>query len=56
MRGDTPRHAREGAAYGTHGIRHPGEGGNSQRNSYKRNSSEERADAVQEGPYAGHHP
>ena len=51
MRGDTPRHTREGAAYGTHGIWHPGEGGNSQRNSYKSNSLEERADAVQEGPY-----
>ena len=56
MRGNTPWHAREGAAYGAHGIQHPGEGGNSQRDSYKRNSPEERADAIQEGPYAGHHP
>ena len=56
MRGDTLWHTGEGAAYGAHGIRHPREGGNSQRDSYKRNSPEEQADAVQEGPYAGHHP
>ena len=56
MRGNTPRHTREGAAYGTHGFQHTREGSNSQRDSYKRNSPEEQADAIQEGPYTGHHP
>ena len=46
MRGDTPQHAGEGAAYGTHGFRHSREGSNSQRDSYKRNSLEERADTI----------
>ena len=41
MRGDTPRHTREGAAYGAHSVQHPGEGGNSQTDSYKGNSLEE---------------
>ena len=41
MRGDTPWHAGEGAAYGARGVQHPREGSNSQRDSYKGNSLEE---------------
>ena len=40
-RGDTPWHAGEGAAYGTHAVQHPREGSNSQRDAYKANSLEE---------------